>query len=73
VALTVILTAVTAKAAPFSIPPRADGNRRRSRLHACIGILSFAPGETSKTIGFVVNNDAVDEPDESVTIALRVQ
>jgi parallel beta-helix repeat protein len=37
---------------------------------AASGVLSFAPGETSKTITVTIANDAVEEADKTLTISL---
>ncbi|MEM7181849.1 MAG: Calx-beta domain-containing protein [Spirochaetota bacterium] len=37
---------------------------------AVSGTLNFAPGETSKTIGVALSNDALDEDDETVLLTL---
>lgn len=37
---------------------------------AASGAVSFAPGETSKTITIVVNGDSTSEPDETFSVAL---
>src|SRR6185295_6220649 len=34
------------------------------------GSLSFAPGETTKTVSVLVNGDVVNEPDEAFTVSL---
>ncbi len=38
---------------------------------AASGTLTFAPGETSKTVNVTINGDNVVEPDESVTLGLQ--
>lgn len=38
---------------------------------AASGVVTFAPGETAKTVPIVVNADAVDEPDEYVVVSFR--
>jgi formylglycine-generating enzyme required for sulfatase activity len=37
---------------------------------ACSGALTFAPGETTKTITVPITGDALDEDDETLTVAL---
>ena len=50
----------------------ADGSATTSGsdYQAASGTLSFAPGETSKTIGVLVNGDTVIEPNETFTVSL---
>ena len=50
----------------------ADGSATTagSDYQAASGTLSFAPGETSKTIGVLVNGDTVIEPNETFTVTL---
>ncbi|MCA0352712.1 MAG: CSLREA domain-containing protein [Chloroflexi bacterium] len=48
-----------------------DGTANESSDYTTItGTLNFAPGETSKTIAIAVVGDLIDEPDETINVAL---
>ena len=44
--------------------------RRRDYTAAAAGTLTFAPGETTKTVTVAVNGDTLDEADETFTVNL---
>lgn len=48
----------------------ASGAGEGSDYNGVLGSLAFSPGETSKSIGVSVNDDAIDEPDEAFSVAL---
>jgi Calx-beta domain-containing protein/hemolysin type calcium-binding protein len=72
--LPLTFTITLAHASPLKVSVRyatADGTATGgSDYTATSGTLVFAPGETSKTIGVPIINDAVVEPDETFTLAL---
>ena len=67
---TVTLTGATQETATVSYAT-ADGDARAGGDYtAASGTLTFAPGETSKTVSVPVTNDTTDEPDEAFLLNL---
>jgi chitinase len=53
---------------PAGAPPRADP---ASDFTAASGTVTFAPGETAKSVSISVNGDVLVEPDEWVTVSFK--
>jgi streptogramin lyase len=53
---------------PAGAPPRADP---ASDFTAASGTVTFAPGETAKSVSISVNGDVLVEPDEWITLSFR--
>ena len=58
--------------APFTIGYRLGGTAVPGEDHAgvAVGSVTFAPGETERTLRIVTVNDAIGEPDERVLVTL---
>jgi hypothetical protein len=53
---------------PAGSPPRADP---ASDFTAASGTVTFAPGETAKSVSISVNGDVLVEPDEWITVSFK--
>jgi len=51
----------------------ADGTALGTDYQSTSGTLTFAPGETSKTVSVLVNGDTTDEPTETFVVSLSNQ
>ncbi len=71
---TLSLTVTLSAASPQEVSVRfatADGNAASPFDYAqASGTVTFAPGETSKTVSVTVQGDALDEPDETLVVSL---
>ena len=68
--LTVTRTGDTSEAASIDFDVTGGTATANSDFTDVGGTLSFAAGETSKTFNVAINNDTVDEPNETIQFGL---
>ena len=69
---TVRLTPASGRQVTVAYADRGTGTARAGTDYTALaaGTLTFAPGDTSKTVAVTVTGDVIDEPDETVVVRL---
>ena len=66
----VTLSAASGKTVTVAYATADDTAKQPGDYTAASGTLTFAPGETGKTVNVPIKQDALDEPDEGYTVTL---